>query len=135
MGAWTWHWMSQPAPQQFGDNPFWDWVRVLCLIASVVMLFATARVLIEAARRETPMPLSQVARFVGAALLVVSVALTELSVMGTAASPRVVVNVLGVVLLGFGLRGIRRKQRHQRIVCDRVFPRKARRADPDGRQK
>ena len=108
---WTWDWTPYSNNAHFGDNPVFDWVRVLCVVLGMLMFMAIGRVLVESTRRETPLAYTQCARFISLALADLSISLTEVAVVGTPATPRLVVNVL-VNLMGFyGVRGIRQKQR------------------------
>ena len=107
---WTWSW-TPPIHAQFGDNPFFDGVRVLCVLLGMLLLMAIGRVLKEAHRRDDPMPRSQSARFASLALASVSISLTEVSVAGTPATPRLVVNIACLALGFYGVWGMRRKQK------------------------
>lgn len=107
--SWTWDW-TIPYGSEFGDNPFFDWVRVLVVFLAVVLLFATARVIIESRRRRVAMAEAQTARFVGLALACLSLAGTEIAVVGSVATPRLVVTFLALVISIYGLHGMRVKQ-------------------------
>jgi hypothetical protein len=107
---WTWSW-TPGFSAQFGDNPVFDWIRVVCVILGMLMLMAIGRVLIEAKRRNEPMPPTQFARFASLALGCLSISLTEIAVVGTPATPRLIVNIAALALGLYGVRGMRRKQK------------------------
>ena len=108
---WTWHWIIPTGRQyNFGDNPVFDWVRVLCVIAAVVMAFAIAKVVLEQRRREIPMTWHQTLRFGSLLLAALSLSLTELAVVGTPATPRLVVNLLCLTSGYLGVFGARHFQ-------------------------
>ena len=107
---WSWSW-TVGSHASFGDNPFFDWVRVGCVILGMLLFCAMGRVLMEARRRPVPMPLTQVARFAALALADVSISLTEVAVVGTPATPRLVCNVLALAVGVYGVHGMRQKQR------------------------
>lgn len=108
---WTWRWVPTQYGASWGDNPFFDWVRVICVVSGVVLMCVIGRILVEQKRREVPMPPTQTARFIALALADVSISFTEIAVAGTPATPRLAVNVL-VMLTGiYGVWGMRQKQR------------------------
>jgi Na+/glutamate symporter len=108
--AWTW---TPTIRAEFGDNMFFDWVRVGCVTFGMVLLMVIGRILVESyrRRRKDPMPRTQAARFVALALAAVSINLTEVAVVGTPATPRLIVNIATLVFGFYGARGIRRKQK------------------------
>lgn len=109
--VWEWEWVPYGGHANFGDNPVFDALRVVCVVLGMLLLMAIARVLIEGRRRADPMPWTQQARFVSLALADISIALTEVAVVGTPATPRLIVNILVNVCGIYGVHGIRRKQR------------------------
>lgn len=112
--VWTWSWtVSHPA--SFGDNPFFDWVRVGCVVVGMVLLMNIGRVLVEQDRRHEKMSRTQLARFVSLALAAVSMSLTEVAVVGTVATPRLIVNIVCLGLGAYGVHGMRRKQKRMPI--------------------
>lgn len=110
---WSWAWTATNETERFGDNLVFDWLRIACVAASVVLCFVIARVLLEARRRPGSMMPPQRFRFASLGLAMVSLALTEVSKVGTTATPRLVVTVLVYVLAGLGLRDVRRAQRRE----------------------
>lgn len=96
----------------FGDNPVFDWLRVLSVVLSMVLVGAIGRVLVESRRRPRPMHREQVARFGALVFLVPYVTFTELAVVGTPATPRLIAGLLGLILSIYGVWGIRRVQRN-----------------------
>jgi len=113
---WTWAWIPYGSTAHFGENPVFDWIRVLCVVFGMMLLMVIGRVVVESWRRADPMPRTQLARFLALALADISISLTEVAVVGTPATPRLIVNVIVVVTGFYGVRGIRRKQRQQPIV-------------------
>ena len=107
---WSWSWTVGHAAS-FGDNPFFDWVRVVCVVLGMLLFCAMGRVLMEARRRPVPMPTTQTARFLALALADVSISLTEVAVVGTPATPRLVCNILALGVGVYGVSGMRQKQR------------------------
>ena len=107
---WSWSW-TVGSGANFGDNPFFDWVRVACVIIGMLLLMAIGRVLIESRRRDVTMPPTQAARFLALIVLDISVSLTEVAVVGTPATPRLIFNVVGAALGLYGVHGMRQKQR------------------------
>ena len=107
---WTWSW-TPPIQAQFGDNMFFDCVRVACVVLGMLLLMAIARVLKESCRRDVAMPHTQWARFASLALASISISLTEVAVAGTPATPRLVVNIACLGLGFYGVWGMRRKQK------------------------
>ena len=114
---WTWGPASGIANQyEFGDNLPWDIVRVAMVIMSMILLFGCLRVIAEQRRRQLQMPRTQEARFVALILASIYVGGTESWVMGTPATPRVVVGAVMLLLGLYGVLGVRRKQMKQPIV-------------------
>lgn len=114
--AWDWNAWVPPgmvtADASFGDNPLFDWIRVGCVVLAVVLIGAIGRVLLEARRRpQHKMPRTQVARFAALILAMPYVVLTELSVLGTTATPRLFDGVALLAAAVYGVHGMRRKQR------------------------
>lgn len=114
--AWTWDWVPFNTSASFGDNPFFDWVRVVCLVVGVVLLFSIGRVLVESYRRAEPMPPTQKARFLSLALSMVYICFTEFAVFGTPATPRLLVGLLALAAGVYGVHGQRVKQRRTPTV-------------------
>lgn len=108
---WTWHWVPFNDGTSFGDNPFFDWLRVVCLITGVVLVLTIGRVLIEGRRRDERMDRWLAAMFVSIAGAVVYICATEFAVFGTPATPRLPV---GLITLGAGIYAVRGKRRKQR---------------------
>lgn len=109
--SWTWSFVPHGGQWDFGDNPLVDWLRVLCVVLSMLLLMAVLRVLVEARRRPEHLPRTQLARFASLALFTVSVAMTEIAVAGSAGTPRLPLNLAAVVLGIYGVHGMRVKQR------------------------
>lgn len=112
---WTWNW-TLPFNTEFGDNPVFDWVRVVAVVLAVMLLCATGRVIAESRRRRVAMPPTQVARFVGLALACLSLAGTEIAAVGSVATPRLIVTLLAIGISVYGVRGMRCKQRADRPI-------------------
>lgn len=108
---WTWDWTPFQNTAHFGDNPVFDWARVGCVILGMLLVMAVLRVLVESTRRDDPMPWTQWARFLSLVFLMPYVTLTEMSVAGTPASPRLFFGVIGLGLGVYGVHGMRTKQR------------------------
>ena len=108
---WEWRWVPYDGGHSFGDNLFFDWLRVVGLIVGVVLLLVIGRVLREARRREDPMPRTQKARFLALALAVAYICGTEFAVFGTPATPRLLVGLLALGSGVYGVAGMRAKQR------------------------
>lgn len=108
---WTWSWVPYGTGAHFGENPVFDWVRVVCVVLGVMLAFAIGRVLVEQNRRVTPMPATQIARFAALAFADLSISMTEIAVVGTPATPRLILNILVVGTGFYGVHGMRRKQR------------------------
>lgn len=108
---WTWSWVPYGGQAHFGDNPVFDWVRVACVVVGCVQFCLVGRVLVESQFQRHRMPRTQRARFIALALADASICLTEVAVVGTPATPRLVVNVLVNAFGLWGVWGVRRKQR------------------------
>jgi O-antigen/teichoic acid export membrane protein len=109
--SWSWEWAPH-ASASFGDNPIFDWARVLCVVLGMVLVMAMARVMIESTRRDIPMPPTQLGRFVSLSLAVGYISGTEIAVVGTPATPRLMVGLVAVAVGIYGVWGMRRKQRN-----------------------
>jgi hypothetical protein len=108
---WTWSWIPYGGGTSFGDNFWFDWLRVACLMVGVVMGMAISRVLIEGQRREVRMTRTQVSRFLALACADIYISFTEFAVFGTPATPRLAFGVGTLVFGVYGVRGMRAKQR------------------------
>jgi hypothetical protein len=110
---WTWHFLPYGGGDkwQFGDNPVFDWARVACVLFAMLLLMSCLRVIAESRRRDEHLPRTQVARFLSLALFTVSVALTEVAVVGSVATPRLPLNLVATALGFYGVNGMRRKQK------------------------
>ena len=106
---WTWYWTA-PIKAEFGDNLFFDWVRVACVLFAMLLMLTIARVVAESKRRAERMPFTQTCRFISLALFNISVALTEIAVAGTPATPRLLVNISAILFGAYGVWGMRQKQ-------------------------
>lgn len=116
--TWSWGWLPINPEADFGDNLAFDWIRVVCVVLAMMLLMNIARVLVEHARREEPMPGTQIARFVSLGLATVSLALTEIAVVGTVATPRLLITVVCLVTGAWGVWGMRMKQKSMPIRED-----------------
>lgn len=115
--TWSWDWIAHE-PASFGDNPLADWIRVACAVLAIILVMSVARVIVEQARREVDMTSTQIARFVALALAAISISFTEIAVLGTVATPRLIINVACLMLGAYGVYGIRAKQKQQPIRED-----------------
>lgn len=113
---WTWQWTPAGFEETWGDNPFFDWVRALLLVAGVILLMASARVIVESHRRHVPMPRTQKARLLALALADLYIGGTEIATAGTPATPRLMVGVIVLALAVYGVDGMRREQRRTPVV-------------------
>lgn len=114
---WSWEWVAHE-PANFGDNPVADWIRVLCVVMAIILVMSIGRVLVEQERRDADMPVAQIARFASLGLLTLSIAFTELAMVGTVATPRLLVNVFGLIFGAIGVGAMRVKQKAMPIRED-----------------
>lgn len=114
--AWSWSWLPSDPPASFGDNPFFDGMRLLVVLLAITLTLACGRILLEQRRRELPFDRGQAARFVALGLGLWYVALTELAVFGTPATPRLVVGLATTVFGLYGVHKMRSLQRHTPVV-------------------
>jgi hypothetical protein len=109
---WSWQWIAVQPAATFGDNPVFDWIRVVAVLEAVLLLMAICRVLVESTRRRQLMPATQMARFAALALAAFSLSMTEVSVVGTPATPRLLTTIVILAVGTYGVAGTRHKQRN-----------------------
>lgn len=115
----TWKWLPGRTHAHLWDNPIPDALRILCAVLGVILACYIVRVLLEGRRRVEPMARTQRARFWALMLADLSITATELTVLGTVMTPRLVINVACLALGGWGVRGIRVKQRTRQPIAPR----------------
>lgn len=113
---WDWAWVPIRQDASFGDNLPFDLVRLFVVVVGIVLMFVTARVMVEQKRRAEEFPVTQVGRFVSLAILNGYVVSTEIAVFGTPGTPRLFVGLLGIALGIWGVHGMRRKQLRQPVL-------------------
>jgi hypothetical protein len=110
---WSWSWGppgSLPDFHDFGDNMFWDIIRLGVVIASAILVMGCGRVLVEERRRKLRMPTTQKCRFYSLMFAAMYMGGMEAWVMGTTATPRLLLAIVVVTLGLCGVWGIRKKQ-------------------------
>lgn len=113
---WTWRWVFYDTGTSWGDNATFDWLRAVCVVMAILMMMAIGRIIMEERLRHARMPMTQRLRFVSLALAGISLAMTEISVAGTPATPRLFVTVVVLTTGTVGVWGMRHKQRGHRLI-------------------
>jgi hypothetical protein len=123
MSPWSmsWNWSWGPAGgigdrYSFGDNLLWDLVRMGVILGGVFLVATIARIYVEQRRRTANLPRTQSARFISLLLAMIYIVPTEAWVMGSPATPRLIVAIFVVAFGIYGVRGIRKEQRAQPIT-------------------
>jgi hypothetical protein len=112
--AWTWGPAGGPAADaRFGDNPAFDVIRLGVVIAGMLLMWLCGRVIVEQARRHDAMGRAQAQRFAALALAAFYIAGTEAWVVGTTATPRLLVGAAVVVVGIVGTIGKRDRQKRE----------------------
>lgn len=114
---WTWHW-GPPGTANlrgFGDNIWFDIIRLVLIILSVCLAWICFRIMVEQRRRPVEMSRYQEMRFVSLALMALALATTEAWLMGTTATPRLFVHMACVMTGLYGVYGKRRQQKREEI--------------------
>jgi len=110
---WTWTWTVGNDAYSFGDNPVIDSLRIVCVVGGVVLAVAILGVLREMRHRDVYVPRTQQLRFVALGLADVYISFTEVAVLGSPGTPRLVVGLLCLLSGALGVHGMREKQKRQ----------------------
>ena len=116
---WSWGWGPSNAVvnnAHFGDNLPWDIVRILVCIGGLALMWNILRVMVEQHRRTINFGPGQGARLIALLIADVSLSMTELWVVGTPATPRLLMSLAVVCVGTYGVAQMRRQQHDQPIV-------------------
>lgn len=114
---WTWDWVAAVGYDRysFGDNIVVDVLRVACVVAGVMLAVAVAGVLRESRHRTTHMPRTQYLRFVALGAADLYISLTEVAVVGSPGTPRLLMGMTALAVGAVGVHGMREKQKRQPV--------------------